>query len=72
MSKLLETIKIIGTKYPLYRGMLTYSLIWPTSALIQQFITGETWGTIIFFYPEHIFYVLLTYIFQYYFTKSHL
>lgn len=32
------------TKYPLMRGMLSYSLIWPTSALIQQTIAGKTWG----------------------------
>lgn len=40
MSKL----KNATTKYPLLRGMLSYSLIWPTSALIQQAIAGKNFG----------------------------
>lgn len=44
MSSLISHIRTITTKYPLARGMLSYSLIWPTSALIQQSIAGKTWG----------------------------
>lgn len=36
--------KEIITKYPLLRGVLSYSIIWPASALIQQRIAGKTWG----------------------------
>lgn len=32
------------TKYPLLRGVVSYSIIWPTSAFIQQKIAGKTWG----------------------------
>ncbi|XP_037048572.1 mpv17-like protein [Bradysia coprophila] len=39
----MSMLKILFTKYPLVRGMVSYSLIWPTSALIQQTIAGKTW-----------------------------
>lgn len=32
------------TKYPLARGMLAYSITWPTGCLIQQTIDGKRWG----------------------------
>lgn len=41
---MIQNVKSILTKYPLLRGMLSYSVIWPTSALIQQTIAGKTWG----------------------------
>lgn len=41
---MLQNVKTVLTKYPLMRGMLSYSLIWPTSALVQQAIAGKTWG----------------------------
>ncbi|KAJ8722709.1 hypothetical protein PYW07_003889 [Mythimna separata] len=31
-------------KYPLLRGMTSYSIIWPTSSLIQQSFEGKTVG----------------------------
>lgn len=37
----MSRFKEIITKYPLLRGVISYSIIWPTSALIQQKITGE-------------------------------
>ncbi|KAG4078054.1 hypothetical protein HA402_002105 [Bradysia odoriphaga] len=40
----MSMLKSLFTKYPLVRGMVSYSLIWPTSALIQQTIAGKTWG----------------------------
>lgn len=44
MSAFISKVKHVTTKYPLLRGMLSYSLIWPTSALIQQAIAGKKWG----------------------------
>lgn len=43
---MLQNVKSLFTKYPLLRGMVSYSFIWPTSALIQQTIAGKTWGKI--------------------------
>lgn len=40
MSRIITIIN----KYPMIRGMISYSIIWPTSALIQQKIAGKTWG----------------------------
>lgn len=31
-------------KYPLLRGMASYSIIWPTSSLIQQTFEGKRFG----------------------------
>ncbi|XP_055302379.1 mpv17-like protein isoform X2 [Sitodiplosis mosellana] len=42
----MSRIREIFNKYPLFRGMLSYSLIWPTSALIQQKIAGKSWDSI--------------------------
>lgn len=44
---MIQNFKSIMTKYPLMRGMLSYSLIWPASALIQQTIAGKTWGKLV-------------------------
>ncbi|XP_055912507.1 mpv17-like protein [Eupeodes corollae] len=46
MSTLLSKFKVLITKYPMARGMVSYSLIWPTSSIIQQYIEGKTLGTI--------------------------
>lgn len=40
----MSQIVVLLTKYPLLRGVVSYSIIWPTSALIQQKIAGESWG----------------------------
>lgn len=42
----MSRIRLFFTKYPLFRGMVSYSLIWPTSAFIQQKIVGQTWDEI--------------------------
>lgn len=39
-------IRAIFTRYPLLRGMVSYSIIWPTSAFIQQKIAGTSWNDI--------------------------
>lgn len=44
MSAFISKLKYVTAKYPLLRGMLSYSMIWPTSALIQQTIAGKNWG----------------------------
>lgn len=44
MNKVVKVVQNITNKYPLVRGILSYSVIWPTSALIQQKIAGKTWG----------------------------
>lgn len=46
MLSIVKSFKHITTKYPVVRGMLSYSLIWPTSAIIQQRIAGKTFGKI--------------------------
>ncbi|XP_063531088.1 uncharacterized protein LOC134742084 isoform X2 [Cydia strobilella] len=33
--------KVLFKKYPLLRGMASYSIIWPTSSLIQQTFEGK-------------------------------
>lgn len=39
-SKIVKVFK----KYPLLRGMASYSIIWPGSSLIQQTFEGKTVG----------------------------
>lgn len=46
MCTLWSNVKQVTTKYPLIRGILSYSVIWPTSALIQQKIAGQNWESI--------------------------
>ncbi|KAK8736126.1 hypothetical protein OTU49_004835 [Cherax quadricarinatus] len=36
MAKLLKAIKRAGEQFPVLRGMVTYSVLWPTSNLVQQ------------------------------------
>lgn len=43
---MMSRIREIFTRYPLLRGMVSYSLLWPTSALIQQKIAGKSWSEI--------------------------
>lgn len=40
----MSRIIAILNSYPLLRGMVSYSIIWPTSAYIQQKIAGKEWG----------------------------
>ncbi|XP_061387249.1 uncharacterized protein LOC133322250 [Musca vetustissima] len=44
MSTFLLKFKAILTKYPVTRGMVSYSLIWPTSSLIQQTFENKEFG----------------------------
>lgn len=65
MSSAIVRLKEITTKYPLLRGVLSYSIIWPTSALIQQRMAGKTldtydWGRCIRFSIYGAFYVAPT------------
>lgn len=43
---MMSRIREIFTRYPLLRGMVSYSLLWPTSAFIQQKIAGKSWSEI--------------------------
>lgn len=43
---MMSRIREIFTRYPLLRGMVSYSILWPTSALIQQKIAGKSWSEI--------------------------
>lgn len=36
MATILKALKKVGEQYPILRGMATYSLLWPTSNLVQQ------------------------------------
>lgn len=40
----LSSAKHILTKYPLVKGMLAYTITWPTGNIIQQTIDGKRWG----------------------------
>lgn len=44
MSLYLKNFKVFVAKYPIVRGMVSYSLIWPTSSIIQQTFEGKRWG----------------------------
>ncbi|XP_065080077.1 mpv17-like protein [Ochlerotatus camptorhynchus] len=35
--------RVFLNRYPVARGMVTYSLLWPTGCLIQQSVTGTKW-----------------------------
>lgn len=37
-------VKHFFTKYPMARGVLAYSITWPTGNLIQQSIAGKRLG----------------------------
>lgn len=39
-----QNFKALVTRYPIMRGMISYSLIWPTGSLIQQTVEGRSWG----------------------------
>ncbi|KRK05813.1 protein sym1 isoform X2 [Drosophila yakuba] len=39
-----QNFKVLVTRYPIMRGMISYSLIWPTGSLIQQTVEGRRWG----------------------------
>ena len=36
MATILKTLKRVGEQYPILRGMTTYSVLWPSSNLVQQ------------------------------------
>ncbi|XP_045127458.1 PXMP2/4 family protein 4-like [Portunus trituberculatus] len=36
MATILKALKKVGQQYPILRGMTTYSVLWPTSNLVQQ------------------------------------
>ncbi|EAT47267.1 AAEL001625-PA [Aedes aegypti] len=40
---LLNRARLFLNQYPVARGMVTYSLLWPTGCLIQQSVTGTHW-----------------------------
>ncbi|XP_017006636.2 uncharacterized protein [Drosophila takahashii] len=40
-----QNLKVLVGRYPIMRGMISYSLIWPTGSLIQQTVEGRRWGT---------------------------
>lgn len=44
-----QNFKVFVTRYPIMRGMISYSLIWPTGSLIQQTVEGRRWGESAFF-----------------------
>lgn len=39
-----SSVRHFLTKYPLARGMLAYSITWPTGNIIQQTMDGKRWG----------------------------
>ncbi|XP_058442678.1 mpv17-like protein [Malaya genurostris] len=38
-------VRNVFKSYPLVKGMITYSVIWPSGSLIQQTIEGKDWRT---------------------------
>ncbi|KAH8315155.1 hypothetical protein KR059_012117, partial [Drosophila kikkawai] len=47
-QKMWHRLKVLVTRYPIMRGMISYSLIWPTGSLIQQTVEGRNWGEYIY------------------------
>lgn len=45
----INRIKNIFIKYPLTKGMLAYSIMWPTGNIIQQTMVGKRWGNLFYF-----------------------
>lgn len=42
MAQIISRVRAVCQRYPLVRGMLSYSVIWPTSCIIQQtVISGQ-------------------------------
>lgn len=40
----LSTMRQILNKHPIMKGMLAYSITWPTGNIIQQTMAGKRWG----------------------------
>uniref|UniRef100_A0A1L8D9C2 Putative conserved plasma membrane protein n=1 Tax=Nyssomyia neivai TaxID=330878 RepID=A0A1L8D9C2_9DIPT len=45
MRTFFKKLKLVTSQYPILRGMIAYSVIWPTSSVIQQSIAGKRWDT---------------------------
>ncbi|XP_055711217.1 mpv17-like protein [Phlebotomus papatasi] len=45
MSVFLRKLKLVTSQYPILRGMIAYSIIWPMGSLVQQTIAGRRWDT---------------------------
>ncbi|GAB0094446.1 SYM1 [Sergentomyia squamirostris] len=45
MSVFMKNLKLVTSQYPVLRGMLAYSVIWPTAVIVQQTIAGKRWDT---------------------------
>ncbi|XP_055587806.1 mpv17-like protein [Uranotaenia lowii] len=41
----LSVVKNVFKTHPVLKGMVSYSIIWPTGSLIQQTIAGKDWTT---------------------------
>lgn len=50
----LKKLKVLTTKYPVLRGMISYSIIWPTSSLLQQTVEGKSLGNFGTFIKKNI------------------
>lgn len=51
----LRTMKQVLNKHPIVKGMLAYSITWPTGNIIQQTMAGKRWGkTTAFFKFIHV------------------
>jgi protein Mpv17 len=44
MSAFVNNVKVLFKKYPIIRGMASYTIIWPTGNIIHQTIDGKRWG----------------------------
>lgn len=40
----LNSVKAVLNKHPIVKGMLAYSITWPTGNIIQQTMDGKRWG----------------------------
>lgn len=45
MNRVIPRIKLVFTKYPIVRGMVSYAIVWPIGNLAQQSIAGKRWDT---------------------------
>lgn len=59
MRVVFGSVKRFFVRYPLAKGMLAYSIMWPTGNIIQQTIMGKNWGELIVVRHVFFFFFLL-------------
>lgn len=56
----MSTMKQFLNKHPIVKGMLAYSITWPTGNIIQQTMAGKRWGKLFFVFIRITFFSIHT------------